>query len=68
MMKQYEITVTWDGGVVQPSDKYYLAMNDLVIGRSSKRILKDEAIADIVKYGFKSVIIKQGYYVEIIVG
>lgn len=67
-MKQYEITVAWDGGVVQPSDRCYLAMNDLVIGHSSKRILKDEAVADIVKYGFKSVIIKQGYYVEIIVG
>lgn len=67
-MKQYEITVTWDGGIVQPSDRRYLAMNDLVIGQSSKRILKDEAIADIVKYGFKSVVIQHGYYVEIIVG
>ena len=67
-MKQYEITVTWDGGVVQPSDKCYLAMNDLVIGQSSKRILRDESIADIVKYGFKSITIRGGYFIDIIVG
>lgn len=67
-MKQYEIMVVWDGGVIYPSDRAYLAMNDLVIGRSTKRVLKDEAVADIVKYGFKSVTIREGYFINIVVG
>lgn len=67
-MKQYEITVTWDGGVILQCDSFFLETNDLLIGQSVKQLISDKAIASLIKYGFKSVVIKQGYFIDIVVG
>lgn len=68
-MKEYQIYVSLGVGChIFNADRDYLAKNALVIGQTSKRILTDKAVADIVKYGFKSVTIREGYFIDIVVG
>lgn len=68
-MKEYQIYISWgNSDHIFRCDVAYLLKNNLAVGEITKRILADEAVADIVKYGFKSVTIREGYFIDIVVG
>lgn len=68
-MKEYQIYISSGVGChIFNADSDYLAKNGLVIGQMFKRVLTDKAVADIAKYGFKSVTIREGYFIDIVVG
>lgn len=66
-MKEYIISVTQDGQLFRV-DEAKLEYLNLFVGCAIKRLMGGGDLGRIAEHGFKSVTIREGYFIDIVVG
>ncbi len=66
-MKEYLISVTQDGQLFRV-DEAKLEYLSLFVGCTIKRLMGGADLCRIAEHGFKSVTIREGYFIDIVVG
>lgn len=66
-MKEYIISVTQDGQLFRV-DEAKLEYLNLFVGCAIKRLMGGADLCRIAEHGFKSVTIREGYFIDIVVG